>query len=282
MLKLVALHRARGAGLILVVSCLAGALASCAPPTARKEQVSANTSAPRDREDTIKKIKALIQKGDEDSTTEAVRSLQLQFGQAQIETDPELKALQERAFAADKRATASQRGNDYAERVKMLWTPKLTNMPSAPTVDASALWSRVSDFEEVARGIEEGKEFKQGAGATARSKLVAAASAKQRAMFPVLRRSYGEIIRAQLFRNNVDASVGGSGAKALIFSGVMFADNANIQDAHEAARANFEKLRFSSATYTWARGLDGYRYSIVAPADGEIGYWDAGTFKSIK
>ena len=63
----------------------------------------------------------------------------------------------------------------------------------------------------------------------------------------------------------------------------MFAAHANIASAEQNAEPHLLKLRFTRSAYEWARGIGEVNtYTLNAPRDDTVGYWDGGTFTPVE
>ena len=81
----------------------------------------------------------------------------------------------------------------------------------------------------------------------------------QKLEFPRIRRDYIDITHAAMFRNNVDLSKGdAAGNREILLTGVMFANNANVEDAQKAIATVLYQLRFKKAGYRWYDGQDSW------------------------
>jgi len=88
--------------------------------------------------------------------------------------------------------------------------------------------------------------------------------------FPKLRKAYADLIAKELWENNIEASVAGSGNKTIVFTAGMFANNKNIKDAHTSLQEALELFRFTRANYKW------YEY------DTEYTYYEIDSFPDSK
>jgi hypothetical protein len=101
-------------------------------------------------------------------------------------------------------------------------------------------------------------------------KLLAALQRRQKALYPLLRKQYGRDLDKSLFRNNVDVEVSGS---TIIYTGGLFASNANIEDGYTAAYVMLTKYRFKKAIFKWYKGQDDYTYyNVKSPKDSDVIY----------
>lgn len=160
----------------------------------------------------------------------------------------------------------------YVERVQEYWLPEVQSLPaSAPAggPDFGALLTRLEYFRSlVADGEALSLTPKQGA---VLEDFKAAVRTKQRALYPSFRRQYAEMLRAQMFRNDVDVSAAGEGARTLRLTGPIFVRNANIEDTQQALASALERMRIARTEYRWSRhgGTTTY-YDLKPPADGDL------------
>ncbi|MGQ2989743.1 MAG: hypothetical protein ACT6RD_07495 [Brevundimonas sp.] len=196
-------------------------------------------------------------------------------------TSPEgqqLRAAIQKAMDEGSGSTPSDRASEAFKAQQQALSGLATSAPETP----EAIWQRVSAYEEVARVLSEHPAASfDPTTAAERTKLVAAASAKQRADFPVLRRAYGKIIGRAMWEQDVEVIVEGSGNRTIRFIAAMFAANRNIGSAQSGASQHLHKLRFGRSQYEWYRGSEGQVYSLEVPSDSAVGEWAAGDFTEV-
>ena len=89
--------------------------------------------------------------------------------------------------------------------------------------------------------------------------------------FPILRKTYVEVSKAELWVNDIDVSGSGTNTTCINYAGHIFAANANKQDFQDKLHAIMNELRFKKSTYRWYKGADEYTYyTIDSPGDGDI------------
>lgn len=89
--------------------------------------------------------------------------------------------------------------------------------------------------------------------------------------FPILRKTYVEVSKAELWVNDIDVSGSGTNTTCINYAGHIFAANANKQDFQDKLHAIMNELRFKKSTYRWYKGADEYTYyTIDSPNDGDI------------
>lgn len=95
--------------------------------------------------------------------------------------------------------------------------------------------------------------------------------ALQKTEFPKLRKSYGEFIKGELWREDIEVTMKGNGSSTLEFVGGTFASNQNKEDTQKTLREILTQLRFKRVNYKWYKYDDEYTYySMDTPADGEL------------
>ncbi len=125
--------------------------------------------------------------------------------------------------------------SDFAERVQTYWLPQLKALPTTPPADTDEYGKRLSAIQEFAQVVAdaEGLTF-----SPAQLQLVArfraALSAKQIALFPILRRRYSELLNEKLFRSDIEVRIAGPAARTLRLTSGAFALNASIEDMQTA------------------------------------------------
>ena len=181
--------------------------------------------------------------------------------------------------AASDRQTGRDVSTEAAERFAAYWQPQLASLPHGVPEHASALWTRVSAFEEFARALEgQPASALRGEAVRRRAAFRDLLVRRQRSDFPLLRRGYQDIAGGAMFRLNILVRVSGTANRALSLVGPLFSDNANIEDVQRSVRANVSKLRLSTVSYQWVRGASGFTYDLDGPSDADVGYWRDGVF----
>lgn len=97
----------------------------------------------------------------------------------------------------------------------------------------------------------------------------------QERMLPILRNSYGKVLRDKLWEHDVDVQVHGTGNRTIEFIGGTFAANRNIKEMNDNIWPLLRKLRFTRAEYRWMKGGDGH-YFTLADTDATVLTWDDG------
>lgn len=257
------------------------------PTVASEATASRASGASRDaapsREEVLAQVETLISEGTAASTTRAIVVLNDAFAPTDLNTDPQLKPIMDRAKAAYELASVEERAAAYAARLAGFWTDKLGDLSAAPPTEPTEIWTRESVFADIARELEEGAEFKSNA-AAARSmtNLRRALITKQTAVFPVLRRGYGTVVGRAMWEQDVEIIVQGGGSRTIRFIAGMFAANRNIASAQSTALPHIQKLRFGRSQYEWYRGSQYQYYSLETPSDATVGYWESGRFVEVK
>lgn len=93
---------------------------------------------------------------------------------------------------------------------------------------------------------------------------------KQVALFPNLRKNYGDISRKLLWESDVDVKVFGTANNTIEFVGYVFATNKNISDSYSKIRDMIYKLRFDKVNFRWYEGGDGTQYTVESLKDNEF------------
>ncbi|HAJ04142.1 MAG TPA: hypothetical protein DCL55_13045 [Brevundimonas sp.] len=237
---------------------------------------------PPSREKVLAQVETLISEGTGASTTQAIVVLNDAFTPTELNTDPQLKPIMDRAKAAYEQASFEERAAAYAARLDGYWTEKLGEISTSPPSAPDEIWNRESVFADIARELEDGAEFKSNA-AAARSmtNLRRALISKQATVFPVLRRGYGTLVGRAVWEQDVEIVVEGGGGRTIRFIAGMFAANRNIASAQQSALPHIQKLRFGRSQYEWYRGSRYQYYSLETPTDRAVGYWESGRFVEV-
>lgn len=78
--------------------------------------------------------------------------------------------------------------------------------------------------------------------------------------FPKMRLRFAEILKKELWTDNIEVSIGGSANSTLTFTGGTFANNANKQEYQSSLSEIFNLLRFKRINYKWYKYDDEYTY----------------------
>jgi hypothetical protein len=93
----------------------------------------------------------------------------------------------------------------------------------------------------------------------------------QKAEFPKMRKSYGDIIKQKLWVENIKVKAIDNGYSTLEFEGGIFASNKNKQDFQNTLSEILNLLRFKRINYKWYEYDDEYTYySLKTLQDGEL------------
>ncbi|MDB5712715.1 MAG: hypothetical protein JWO15_112 [Sphingomonadales bacterium] len=181
------------------------------------------------------------------------------------------------ANAAAQEVPQSAEAN-FAERVETYWIPAAQKLDTAEPSSDEEYTGRLNAIDELARDLQDGAALKLDIKQKAtRARFMSILSAKQRAIFPVLRRHYREVVGGNLFKADIDMAIVGAGSTVVKLTSGMFSLGSNVADAEETMSPALRRLRFKRLEFRWSRYLnDGYHYDLKAPADGDIGIWDAG------
>lgn len=244
--------------------------------TSSKADVAKNL----DREEMLALARAALTSGQPE------RALTIVFDNAPAEMlreDAEVKMLVAEIEARIKSNDASNPNNEFAERVQTYWLPQVNGFAATPPTSAADIWNTIAKLEDAARALEDSNATLLDAnGQKAQRDLRNAIAAKQRTLFPILRSAYGKVVGQAMWESDIDIRVGGAGNRNITWTGGLFAARANIARGQGEAQTHLLKLRFVHSTYEWARGIgERNTYTMDAPSDDAVGYWDGGTFKSV-
>jgi len=89
----------------------------------------------------------------------------------------------------------------------------------------------------------------------------------QKKFFPQARRVYYEHTKQVLWEKNVDVSLYG---KTIIFTGAIFADNANKKDMYEGVKNTLTSLRFKGVWFRWYADDDGAGWGLYSLKDEDL------------
>jgi hypothetical protein len=191
-----------------------------------------------------------------------------------------------RLLAAIQKASDLQVGRDpaadFTDRVEHYWMPEMRKASPQTAASDDEIGKARLLFEEAARELEASKQLASTYGLqAAQETLRSTTSAKQRAAFPVWRRTYAERVGKRLWSRDITVKLLGGG-RTVEFVGGMFAANANIGTFHQGMKADLRALRFDEASYRWLPDADGWTYKLDTPTDGELGYWDGEKFVTVR
>ena len=167
-------------------------------------------------------------------------------------------------------------GSAYAERVQTYWLPAVHALPDAAPEDEDAYKNLIVQLDGLLQDVADGAELELTPDEqAARHELVRALAKKQVVLFPSIRRRFGKVLRAKLFRDDIDASVSGPGGTTLTQVGPMFINNANIEDDQQASLPMMTRARFRREEYRWGHSLGGtYTYTYHPPSDDAVMLWN--------
>ncbi len=188
-----------------------------------------------------------------------------------LETDDRLKDL----MTADRSA-------NLVDEVAHNQLPRLAGISVSPTKDPNVLMARLEVLEGAARYLAEvPSDGLSPAQAAERSRLKDAISNRQVELFPSFRASFASGLDARLWDQDVRVSAVGSRSSTIRFTGSMFVTNANVRPVQEANREAMQRLRVRRAEYRWHSGSETLSFTLSAPADAQIGFWEGQTFKAV-
>ncbi len=233
------------------------------------------------RDDSLTPVQDALNAGDVDRATSL---LYLPSITEERRQRPDGKALIAAIQSESDRQIGLDAGSEEASRIKLDWQPTLDAIPTRVPESVDDLWKRVSDFEEAARQLEETANIQlKPPERQLRDHFKASIIAKQRLLFPVLRRAYGQIIIPSMSDMGISGRVGGAGNRAVTWTAAAFVNQVEIETAQRGMSPNLTKLRFTRSAYEWARGIGGvYTYSMRPPSDDVIGYWEGFVFKPVQ
>lgn len=201
-----------------------------------------------------------------------------------LRDDAEVKTLVAEIEARIKANDASTPNSEFAEKVQSYWLPQVNGIAATPPASAADIWNTIAKLEDVARALEDSNASVLDAnGKKAQRDLRNAIAAKQRTLFPILRGAYGKVVGQAMWESDIDIRVGGAGNRNITWTGGIFAARANIARGQGEVQTHLLKLRFVHSTYEWVRGIgERYTYTMEAPADDAVGYWDGDVFKPVR
>lgn len=201
-----------------------------------------------------------------------------------LRTNAEVKALVEQIEARIKANDALVPNSIFAEKVQAYWLPQVSGIATTAPASAPDVWTAIAKLEDAARALEASNAMMlDQAGKDAQRKLQNAIAVKQRALFPILRATYGKIVGQVMWERDIDVRVAGAGNRRITWTGGLFAARANIARAQGGAQTHLLRLRFTHSSYEWVRGIsERYTYTMDAPSDDAVGYWDQGAFKAVR
>lgn len=88
--------------------------------------------------------------------------------------------------------------------------------------------------------------------------------------FPLLRKTYGKLLKNELWENDIDVEVLGSDFGTLDFTGASFAINKNIKETHAAMQDVLRLLRFDRVNYRWSKYTEYTYFDLNSPRDSEV------------
>lgn len=192
---------------------------------------------------------------------------------AVAENDQPMKA---RLMDALQRASDEQIGRDpgadYAERIDSYWLPQVRALPSIAPADPEAFGRVRTQLDGTLVAIDDGSRIiLSKASAAKHQQLKTALAAKQRTLFPSMRKNYAATLDAKLFRHDVRVAAIGPGNSTLLLTGGMFSFNAKIEDTQNEIGPAAASLRFKKVSYRWSQHIDERTtYDLDAPADTAI------------
>ena len=253
------------------------------PPSSAAKAVTPDAPIPSnlDRSTMILQAKAELRAGHTE------RAMAIIYGNAPMEmlrTDREVRALIDEITAHMSTQVVPGQAEDFVDHVRSTYIPEVRELSQTPPADADTLWAIVDKLDEEARHIDEGDKLPPDPKVRqAVAELHAAMAAKQRVLFPILRRAYGDIMSRGLWKNDVAVRVSGPGYRALTWTAEMFAAHANIATAQEGAYERLMQARFTSSSYRWADGVGEVNiYRMKSPTDDAVGYWEGATFVPVR
>jgi hypothetical protein len=87
---------------------------------------------------------------------------------------------------------------------------------------------------------------------------------------PIYRKAYGKISGQVLWRENIDVKIKGKNNEKIIYTGGLFASNANIEDFYKQLKEVYHLYRFKEAGFKWYENADMTYYSIKSRNDEDI------------
>lgn len=161
--------------------------------------------------------------------------------------------------------------------------PRLQGISAETTRAPQDLAARIDMLEESVRFLEAvPADGLTPAQSRARQRLKNGIIQQQHRLLPAFRRSYAAGMDSLLWDDDIRVSAVGDNARTIRLVSHMFASNGNIRPLQEANSQMMSRLRFKRAEYRWHTSSDTLSFTLEAPADDQIGYWDGSTFKPVK
>lgn len=93
----------------------------------------------------------------------------------------------------------------------------------------------------------------------------------QKEYYPLMRKAYLKEAKNDLFRHNIEVTSNKPNYTTIMFTGYLFANNANIEDVNNVLWSAIKKLRFKQVRYRWSEVDERYTYyDVKSPKDNEI------------
>lgn len=179
--------------------------------------------------------------------------------------------------AAAKPKSVQDAASTYAGRIEAYWLPEVRALPDEPPSDGSDFGKLLTQIDGLVVNLGDGSKLLLSDRQLANwDRLAASVSAKQKVLLPAMRRRYGEMLDAKLFRRDIRVSVVGATLQVV---GAPFVRNANVEDMQTELGPVLNRLRFRRVEYRWSAYLnDGVHYDLKPPADGVIATWNGAEF----
>lgn len=87
---------------------------------------------------------------------------------------------------------------------------------------------------------------------------------------PAYRKAYGKISGQVLWRENIEVKTKGKNNEKIIYTGGLFASNANIEDFYKQLKNIYHLYRFKEVGFKWYENDDMTYYTVKSRADDDI------------
>ncbi len=200
---------------------------------------------------------------------------------SEISDGGEFKDAYDKATALRLEAEKQEAISRYKERLTGQ-IAAIENMSVAKPDDMGTIRDRLREFQNGASTLTAGREYSDNTEVKQEMlRLRRVLGQKQRQALPQMRAGFGKAMGRELWENDVEVTVQGTGNRTVRFIGGMFAANRNIAAGQQAAQEVASQLRFRRTQFEWYRGSDYSYYTLDTPDDGAIGTWSGSYFNAV-